>query len=296
MSSKRKLLMILFLTNTIAICAQTHTADKLFKSTVFTLPNSFTSEVEGPAVNKDGILFAVNFKKQGTVGKIMPDGSGTIFIELPDSSIGNGIRFNRYGDMFIADYINHNILKVNMLTKKINVFAHEPRMNQPNDITIDKKDRLYASDPNWKNSTGNIWRIDANGKITLLEANMGTANGIEVSPDSKTLYVNESVQRKVWAYDLLPDGNISNKRLLLEFPDFGLDGMRCDVTGNLYIARYGKGTVVKVSPGGKIIKEIILKGKNPSNVTFGGKDGRTIYVTVQDEGNIETFRVDTPGK
>lgn len=252
--------------------------------------------MEGPAVDKAGILYAVNFARQGTIGKIMPNGQGSVFIELPDGSIGNGIRFNSRGDMFIADYTNHNILKIDMSTNQVSIFANEQHMSQPNDIAIDSEDRLYASDPNWKDNTGSIWRVDLNGKVTLLEDNMGTANGIEVSSDDKTLYVNESVQRKVWAYDLSSDGQVSNKRLLIEFPDFGLDGMRCDTKGNLYIARYGKGTIIKVSPDGKILKEITLTGKNPSNVAFGGKDGCTVYVTVQDKGNIETFRVDTPGR
>jgi sugar lactone lactonase YvrE len=75
-----------------------------------------------------------------------------------------------------------------------------------------------------------------------------------------------------------------------------MDGMRCDTEGNLYIARYGKGAIAKVSPAGKLLQEITLIGKNSSNVAFGGKDGRTVYVTLQDQGNIETFRVDKPGR
>ncbi len=270
--------------------------EELFKPSVFTPVNSFTSGAEGPAVDKDGNLYAVNFSREGTIGKVTSTGQGSIFIELPNGSIGNGIRFSGKGDMFIADYTNHNVLKVDMSTKQINVFANEPLMNQPNDIAIDRKDRLYASDPNWKEGSGRVWRIDLTAKTTLLEDKMGTTNGIEVSPDDKILYVNESVQRKVWAYDLSAAGEISNKRLLIEFPDFGMDGMRCDTEGNLYITRHGKGTVVKVSPSGKILQEITLTGKNPSNIAFGGKDGRTVYVTLQDQGNIETFRVDKPGR
>jgi sugar lactone lactonase YvrE len=176
------------------------------------------------------------------------------------------------------------------------VLANEPKMSQPNDIAIDKKDRLYASDPDWKAGTGRIWRIDPDGKVSLLLGNLGTTNGIEVSPNGKTLYVNESVQRKVWAYDLSGDGQISNKRLFIEFPDFGMDGMRCDIKGNLFITRHGKGTVVEVSPRGKMIREIAMTGKKPSNLTFGGKDGRTVYVTLADQGNLETFNVEFPGR
>ncbi len=268
---------------------------ELFKSSTFTPVKSFPSGVEGPAVSASGTIYAVNFGKQGTIGQVTPGGDASLFVELPAGSIGNGIRFNSKGEMFIADYTKHNILKVNMQTKEVSVFAHNPKMSQPNDIAIDSKDRLYASDPNWKAGAGRIWRIDTKGWFKLLDS-MGTANGIEVGPDNKLLYVNESVQRKVWVYDLSEEGNVSNKRLFHEFPDFGMDGMRCDVDGNLYISRHGKGTVAKLSPEGKLVQEITLIGKLPSNVAFGGSDGRTMYVTLQDKGNLESFRVDKPGR
>jgi gluconolactonase len=280
-------------------CSQTKkvtVSEELYKSSDFTAPKSFTSGAEGPAADKNGNLYAVNFSKEGTVGMITPSGEGSIFLELPNKSVGNGIRFNSKGDMLIADYTNHNILKVDMATKQISVHAHDSTMSQPNDIAIDNNDGLFASDPNWKAGTGRIWRIDPDGKIFILQDNMGTTNGIEVSPDGKTLYVNESVQRKVWAYDLSESGAITNKRLLIDFPDFGMDGMRCDVEGNLYIARHGKGVVAKVSPAGKLLREIKLTGTKPSNVAFGGPDGRTVYITLQDRGNIESFRVEAPGR
>lgn len=270
-------------------------AQDLFKSVAITPEKSFPSGVEGPAVGSNRIVYAVNFGKPGTIGQITTDGKASLFVELPAGSIGNGIRFDSKGNMLIADYTKHNILKINMLTKEISVFAHNPNMSQPNDVAIDNKDRLYASDPNWKAGTGRIWRIDLDGKTTMLDS-MGTTNGIEVSPDNKHLYVNESVQRKVWKYDLNEKGEVSNKRLIHEFPDFGMDGMRCDVDGNLYITRHGKGTVVKLSPVGKLIREITTIGKLPSNIAFGGKDGKTAYITLQDKGYLESFRVDRPGR
>lgn len=283
---------VLFLAVFFHVNAQSST-QKIFTSTVFTPKNSFTTGVEGPAVDRDGNIYAVNFNHDGTIGKITPDGKAEVFIELPAGSIGNGIRFDSQGNMMIADYTHHNILKVDMSSKKISVFAHEDGMAQPNDIAIDKNDRIYASDPNWKAGTGKIWRIDTDGKVTMLDS-MATVNGIDVSPDNKTLFVNELL--KIWAYDLSSKGEISNKRLVIEFPDFVLDGMRCDVKGNIYQVWFGKGTVVKVSPKGKILQEITLTGKRPTNVCFGGKDGKTIYVTLQDQGNLETFRVDEPGR
>lgn len=270
--------------------------EEQFISKEFTARGSFTSGIEGPAVDRDGNIYAVNYERQGTIGKVTPEGKGEVFVELPEGSVASGIRFNQEGTMLIADYAAHHILKVDMETKKVDVFIHEPTMNQPNDIAITDEGVLFASDPNWKASTGKLWRIDTDGTVTLLEDGMGTTNGIEVSPDGKRLYVNETEQRNVWVYDLAEDNSIHNKRLLIQFPDYGLDGMRCDVAGNLYVTRFGKGTVVKLSAEGEVIREIRLHGAKCTNLTFGGPDGRTCYVTEAEKGNLERFRVDLPGR
>ncbi len=272
------------------------TSKHFFMSRSFTAPGGFTAGIEGPACDSEGNLYAVNYARQGTIGKVTPEGECSVFLELPNGSIGNGIRFNRAGSMFIADYINHNILKVDMETREISVHAHALTMNQPNDIAIRANDIIYASDPDWSNSTGQLWRIDPNGTVTCLECGMGTTNGIEVSADERLLYVNESDQRNIWAYDLSPEGEISRKRPLIQFADFGMDGMRCDVEGNLYVTRWGKGTVAKVSPQGEVLLEIELAGNNCTNLAFGGRDGCLCYVTLADLGNIEYFRTDLPGR
>ncbi|MEC8636343.1 MAG: SMP-30/gluconolactonase/LRE family protein [Bacteroidota bacterium] len=256
----------------------------------------YTSGLEGPSVDQDGNLYFVNPKHSGSVGKVDTEGNFSLFIEhLPEGSTANGIRFGQDQSMYLADYTGHNVLKVNLQSKEVSVYAHDSLLNQPNDLAICCNDRMFASDPNWKENTGQLWRVE-NGQFHLLSKEMGTTNGVEVSPDEKTLYVNESVQRSVWAFDLDTEGNISNKRLFHQFVDFGMDGMRCDVEGNLYITRYGKGTVAKLSPEGKLLLEVQMKGKKPSNIAFGGKDGKTAYVTLQDRGYIETFRVEKAGR
>lgn len=269
---------------------------ELFVATDHTAENIFTPGIEGPAFDKKGDLYVVNFGKEGTVGLVRPDGKAELFINLPEGSIANGIKFDSKGDMYLADYTGHNVLKVDMKTKKVSTYVHDDRFNQPNDIIVNKKDQFFASDPNWREGTGKLWRIDTGGRAVLLAEGMGTTNGIALSPDEKTLYVNESVQRKIWAFDVDASGNISGKRLFAEFPDFGFDGMACDSKGNLYVTRHGKGTVAIVSPEGKLIREVQLKGKKCSNLVFGGKKGKTVYVTMQDRGGIERFEVQYPGK
>lgn len=269
--------------------------DKLFVAEPLTQPKEFTPGIEGPQCDGAGNIYAVNFKAEGTIGKVTPAGKGEVFLELPNKSVGNGIVFDLAGAMFIADYVNHNVLKVDMATKKISVFAHQSEMNQPNDLAIGPDDILWASDPNWGKNTGQLWRIDQKGKITKVASDMGTTNGIEVSPDGKTLYVNESVQRGIWAFTITPDG-LKDKRMLKQFPDHGFDGMRCDVDGNLYVTRYGKGTVAIVSPKGEVLREIDVLGKSPSNICFGGPDGRTVYVTEVEHTRLVQFRVERPGQ
>jgi gluconolactonase len=264
----------------------------------------FTQGIEGPAVDAQGNLYAVSLAQAaadetrgGTIAIIDQQDNAQLFLTLPKGSTGNGIRFDRQGVMYVADYTGHNVLKVDPRTKAISVHAHSDKMNQPNDIAIAASGVIYASDPNWAASTGNLWMIAIDGTVTLLEADMGTTNGVEVSADEKHLYVNESVQRRVWKYDIdARSGAVSNKRLLIQFPDHGLDGMRSDLAGNLYIARYGAGEVTVVSPHGTVIERITLKGQKPTNVAFGGADGKTVYVTLQERGAIETFRTERAGR
>jgi sugar lactone lactonase YvrE len=269
--------------------------EKLFVATPLTAEKTFTTGIEGPACDAKGNIFVVNFARQQTIGQITPEGKGEVFVELPGKSTGNGIVFDRKGTMYVADYVGHNVLRIDPAARKISVFAHEDRMNQPNDLAVSPDGTLYASDPNWKQGTGQIWRVDREGKVALVAEKMGTTNGIEVSPDGKTLYVNESVQRNIWAFDIGRDGALSGKRLLKKFENYGFDGMRCDVDGNLYITRHGKGTVIALSPAGEVRHEIDVLGDKPSNLCFGGPDGRTVYVTEVEKQRLVQFRVDRPG-
>lgn len=268
----------------------------LFIAEDLTSENTFSGNIEGPSVDKSGNLYVVNYIHDGTIGLVKSNGQCELFVELPKGSTANSIQFDSKGDMFLADFTGHNVLKVNSKTKAITTFCHNDKFNQPNDLCMSKRDILFASDPNWKEKTGQLWRLTPDGKATLLDGNMGTTNGLCLSPDERTLYVNESVQKQIWAFDVDEKGNISNKRIFTAFTDFGLDGMKCDRYGNLYATRHGKGMIAVFAADGTMIREIPMKGKLTSNLTFGGKDGRTVFVTLQDRKCVEIFRNDVPGK
>lgn len=274
--------------------------DPLFHARDLVGDGVFTDKIEGPATGPDGALYVVNFAHDGSIGRVQRDADGrgqaTLFVDLPEGSIGNGIRFDRRGRMYVADYGKHRILRIALPSKRIEVYATLPGAFQPNDIAMAPDGTLYASDPDWKHDGGQLWRIDRDRSAHLIETGMGTTNGIEVSPEGKRLYVNESVQRRIWVYDRAADGSVSNKRLFASFADAGLDGMRCDVDGNLYVARYDAGKVIVLAPDGTLLHEVATKGRKPTNLAFGGADGRDVDVTLQDRGAIETFRSDRPGR
>lgn len=271
------------------------TAPKLFIAEPVTPPGLFTDGIEGPACDDKGYVYAVNLERQGTIGRVAPNGRAEVYLTLPAGSVGNGIRFGPKGEMYVADYVGHNVFAIDPTNRSTTVFAHGDAMNQPNDLALGPNGTLYASDPNWDEGTGQLWRITPDGRVSLLGSGLGTTNGIEVGPDGDILYVAESEQRMIWKYTISSEGGLEKKRLFAQFDDHGLDGMRSDVDGNLYVTRHGKGTVVKLSPDGAVLQEVDVLGERPTNICIGGVDGTTAYVTEVEHRRLVRFRVDRPG-
>ena len=126
MALMRLFISMILVSGSVISCKQQGPASEIFKSSAIMPVNSSTKGVEGPAVDKTGTLYWVNYERQGTIGKLSPGGSPEVFIDLPEGSIGNGIRFDSKGNMLIADYTNHNVLKVDMISGKLQ-FLHMNR-------------------------------------------------------------------------------------------------------------------------------------------------------------------------
>jgi signal peptidase len=89
---------------------------------------------------------------------------------------------------------------------------------------------------------------------------------------------------------------LTNARLVRTFEADTIDGLRTDVDGRLLVARILKGSIAIVSADGKLLREVALQGKEPTNVAFGGPDGKTVFVTQRKGGYIESFRTDRAGR
>ena len=116
--------------------AQESVSEKPFVARALTKPGEFTLGIEGPNCDAAGNIFAVNFAKEQTIGKVTPLGKAEVFLTLPGKSTGNGIVFTPEGIMYVADYVEHKIWRIDPKTKEFEVFAHEPKMSQPNDLAI----------------------------------------------------------------------------------------------------------------------------------------------------------------
>ena len=276
--------------------------------------NEYTFQIEGPAIDAAGTLFVGSLKIKddpqigSAIGQVKAgDTRSRQFITLPVvngiKSKTSGIRFDREGWMFATDFNNHRILVIEPGKAPRPYFA--AKFNQPNDLAIAKDGTLYASDPLRKTGipvSGRIWRItrgaDGMGHGAIMDSNrsMGATNGIDLSPDETKLYVGKSTTGQIWSYRI--DGNkLTDEQLLTTLHGGEVDGMRTDVDGLLYVTQNGAGQISVLTPQGQKARDpIATTGKNPSNLTFGGPDGKTVFVTQADGGFIETFRVDVPGR
>ncbi|NPU10607.1 SMP-30/gluconolactonase/LRE family protein [Bradyrhizobium sp. 83002] len=277
-------------------------APKLFESSQLTPSGEYTFGIEGPAVDRDGNLYVVNLGKAGTIGRLAPEATASeTFTELPEGSIGNAIRIDATGTMFIADYKKHNIFAIAPGTTEPRLVFHADEMSQPNDITLARNGTIYASDPSWKSRSGRIWRIakgpdgTMQGVAMTSPRAMGTTNGIDLSPDGRTLYVGESNSGEIWSYAMQNDA-LAQPRLIAKFEPNTIDGLRTDANGRLFVARILKGTIAVLAPDGRMVRDIALKAKEPTNLAFGGSDGKTVYVTQRQGGFIESFRTDVEGR
>lgn len=170
------------------------------------------------------------------------------------------------------------------------------RLNSPNDLVYDSEGNLYFTDPPYGLQQGmedpakeisfqGVYRLDTEGNLTLLTDKMTRPNGIELSPDEKTLYVaNSDPEKAVWmAYDLDETGKITGERVLYDATKLvgqddekGLpDGMVVDPVGRIFAT--GPGGVWIFTPDGTALGKI-RTGEATANCTFG-EDGKSLFMT-----------------
>lgn len=290
---------------------------------IATTTSEFGPTIEGASINPEGDVFAVSYGEElYQLGQVYPH-QRLLHRDDNHNSFFNGIRFFDSRTAYVADK-NHRVLKLNLGADNIVLssedFCHDPTMIEPNDLTISVTGTIYTSGMNFQDDTydndGDIWSCHPNGTVQRL-AILGRTNGIELSPDEQFLYVSESYNRagvpyfqKIWKYKAdVTHGTIGERELFVDFEELDnttyadIDGMKTDINGNLFVARYtygNRGHVAIFSPESELIGKIYVSFPNPTNLEFGGPHGTTIFIVGQcdqpGKGCVDQIEVNTPGR
>ena len=197
----------------------------------------------------------------------------------------NGLAFGKDGCLYVCEYGYGQILRIDK-NSNVEVYANGyngEKFNRPNDIHLDNKGNLYFTDPKSYDKNildGRIFFIDAKTKeVKLIADSLAFPNGINISPIDKKLYICESAKQKIVRFDIGDDYSLSNKEDFVSLPGGDPDGIEFDNNGNLFVAHFGGKAVYIFSPQGNLIQKIETPGAKPTNLEFGDKDYKTLYLT-----------------
>lgn len=169
--------------------------------------------------------------------------------------------------------------------------------NRTNDATVDAQGRLWfgTMHDGEENKSGSLYRLDAKG-LTRVDTDICITNGPCVSPDGKTFYHTDTLEKTIFAYDLAEDGELSNKRVLTRFNSENVypDGSVVDSEGFLWTALWGGAAVLRISPEGDVVARVMVPATNVTKVCFGGEDLKTMYITTARKGLSEEDQAAQP--
>lgn len=252
---------------------------------------------EGPIFDSRGNLYFVNYVRHGTIGKMTPDGTVSVWCETGGQV--NGLKIDGTGYIIGADAGGKRVLRIDPDGKPIEIltenFQGKP-YHSPNDVCLDMAGNIYFSDPS--NETpetpiGAVYRIDRERRVTQLVYGLKYPNGLAVSPDQKKLVVAETMTNRILAYDFGPDGSLGPVKILYQFPNSSVDGIMFDEFDRLWVARWLNGTVDVITLDGKLVAEIPAGGTKVTNLCFSGK---SVYVTIAGSHSIHRLDVGVAGK
>ena len=255
---------------------------------------------EGPAWDRAGSIYFSNCNG-GWIAKYH-DGKTDTFLMAENNSFQktNGLAF-RAGFLYACEYGTGKILKISP-AGKVETYADRyegENFNRPNDLAFDKQGNLYFTDPKSYGAEkldGRLFCIKKNtGKVVLMDDSLAFPNGIAFYGDGDQLYVCESALNRIVKYDINKNGNLSDKQTFVELPGGDPDGIAFDSEGNLYAAHFGGGHMYVISRRGKILKKVETPGEKPTNLEFGGRDLKTLYLTEVETQAMYRAKVDIPG-
>lgn len=280
---------------------------------------------EGPAWHPElGLLTSGD----GHIYRRDKNGQQSIYREYAGT---NGLLFDRQGRLIMCQPAFRRVSRLE-LDGTLTILAETydgKHFNQPNDLTIDSRNRIYFSDPQYGDrskmemldaagkAVEGVYRIDAPGKVTrIITHEVDRPNGLVVTPDDQYLFVadnnNNSLggARKLWRFNLNADGTpeFATQKLIHDWKQTrGPDGIKLDTAGRLFVAAglnkqnspfetqdQPTAGIYIFSPDGQLLETIPILRDETTNCAFGGDDLKTLFVTAG--GSLFSIRLTTPGK
>ncbi len=239
--------------------------------------------LEGPVWSKEGGFLLFSDVPASKVMKMDTDG---IKVFRSPSGKTNGNTIDAQGRVLSCESEGRRVVRQD---KKGNweTLADKwegKKLNAPNDIVVRKDGHIYFTDPAFGDQADKreldfygVYHIPPKGPMELVAKPTGRPNGIAFSPKGNLLYVANTDERNIRAYDLDKSGKASNERVLISNIDGPPDGMRVDEKGNLWITCRG---IAVYTAEGKFLHFIEI-GEAPANIAFGESDMETLYVTAR---------------
>ena len=290
-------------------------------------PATIVAFTEGPAAAADGTVYFSDIANNRIMRFDPATGSTEVFRH--PSGRANGLLFDPQGRLLacegneFGDNDGHRrITRTDVATGEVEVLTdrfEDKRYNAPNDIAACSNGLIFFTDPCYGDRAtmdldhDSVYRINLDGSVSrvITQPEIQRPNGIAISPDETTLYLVDSCpvvggNRKIWKFDLSPEGELSNQQVVIDFaPGRGGDGMAVAQNGDLFIAAgisrprgpHEAATVPPgiwvVTPDGKVKGRIPIPEDVLTNVTFGGEDLQTLYIAAGK--TLFSIRVNAPG-
>ena len=244
---------------------------------------------EGPVWMGDHLLFSDIPRSRTVRWQMLPEGPEVRTFRTATGG-GNGMARDGDGRIIVCEQAARRLSRVEQ-DGSVTLLAERyegKRLNSPNDVVVHSGGAIYFTDPPYglpNNADGKelavdaVFRLDPNGTLAPVATDCDKPNGLCFSPDERTLYVADTPPMNVRAYDVRPDGSLTNSRVFAELAstDPGRpDGMKVDARGNLYVT--GGGGIRVLAPDGTKLGRIRTPEQG-RNIAFGDDDLRMLYIT-----------------
>lgn len=220
------------------------------------------------------------------------------------SGNSNGLTRDRSGRLIACEHSGRRVTRTEV-DGSVSVLADRyrgKRLNSPNDVVVRSDGSVYFTDPSYglgnppqwtEVSWKGVYRIAPDGEVILLIDDFNMPNGLAFSPDESILYVNDTREGHIRAFDVSPDGSLNKGRVFIKMdkPEAGMaDGMKVDREGNVYCT--GPGGLWIMEPGGKALGRVMMS-ELPANMAWGDGDWKSLYITAR--SSIYRLKLNVPG-